>query len=312
MEGRFDVHTHFIPPEVVQWLKEEKKHIPVHWGDNGKTLTINHQWGFDLKDEFIDPNAYFKAQHQARVSHSLVSPIPQLFLYNIEATITKELSRLYNDALSRWVSEHSARLSALATVPLNQPEQAALELRRAMQHGLKGAIIGPSVQQKLLTDESFIPFWEEADALGAILFIHPLLCDDPRLQGRRMANLIGVPWETTICATDLLLGGWMDRYPRVRILLAHGGGFLPYQIGRLQKGYEMWRPVAASVQAPPTDYLRRFWFDTVLWDSRALRLLVDLVGKERVLPGSDFPFDLSHWPPVQPSLEAVQAFLGLP
>jgi Amidohydrolase len=80
-----------------------------------------------------------------------------------------------------------------------------------------------------------IPFWEEADALGAILFIHPLLCDDPRLQGRRIANLIGIPWETTICATDLLLGGWMDRYPRVRILLAYGGGFLPYQIGRLQK-----------------------------------------------------------------------------
>ncbi|RAK15052.1 aminocarboxymuconate-semialdehyde decarboxylase [Anoxybacillus vitaminiphilus] len=311
MEDRFDVHTHFIPSEVVQWLKEEQKHVPVHWDDNGKMLTINYKWGFGLKDEFIDPNAYLKAQHQAGVCHSLVSPIPQLFLYDVEATITKELSRLYNDALSRWVSEHSDRLSALATVPLNQPEQAALELRRAMQRGLKGAIIGPSVQQKLLTDESLIPFWEEADTLGAILFIHPLLCDDPRLQRRRMANLIGVPWETTICATDLLLGGWMDRYPRVRILLAHGGGFLPYQIGRLQKGYEVWRPVAASLQAPPTDYLRRFWFDTVLWDDRVLQLLIDLVGDDRVLPGSDFPFDLSHWPPRQINTEVLKSFLTL-
>ncbi|WP_025950122.1 amidohydrolase family protein [Geobacillus thermocatenulatus] len=312
MEGRFDVHTHFIPPEVMQWLKEEQTHIPVHWDDEEKMLTINRQWGFRLKEEFIDLHAYLEAQRRAGVYHSLLSPIPQLFLYDVEAAVTNELARLYNDALCRLASNHPDRLSALATVPLNHPEQAALELRWAMKNGLKGAIIGPSVEQKLLTDDSFIPFWEEADALGAILFIHPLLCDDPRLKGRRMANLIGVPWETTVCAADLLLGGWLDRYPHVRILLAHGGGFLPYQIGRLQKGYDVWRPVVSSLQAPPLDYLRRFWFDTVVWDRRVLQLLIDLVGQDRVLPGSDFPFDLSQWPPVQPSLEAVQAFLGLP
>ncbi|WP_044737205.1 amidohydrolase family protein [Geobacillus kaustophilus] len=312
MEKCFDVHTHFIPPEVIQWLKEEQTHIPVHWDDEEKMLTINRQWGFRLKEEFIDLHAYLEAQRRAGVSHSLLSPIPQLFLYDVEAAVTNELARLYNDALQRLASIHPDRLSALATMPLNAPEQAALELRRAMKNGLKGAIIGPSVGQKLLTNESFIPFWEEADTLGAILFIHPLLCDDPRLKGRRMANLIGVPWETTVCAADLLLGGWLDRYPHVRILLAHGGGFLPYQIGRLQKGYDVWRPVASSLQAPPLDYLRRFWFDTVLWDSRALELLIDLVGQERVLPGSDFPFDLSQWPPVQPSLESIQAFLDLP
>jgi aminocarboxymuconate-semialdehyde decarboxylase len=188
--------------------------------------------------------------------------------------------------------------------------KAASELKTAMGLGLKGAIIGPGLSNVMLTNEFFIPLWEEANYLKAIIFIHPLLSEDPRLQRRMMPNLIGVPWETTVCATDLLLSGLLDRYPDVKILLAHGGGFLPYQIGRLNKGYEKWPTVSTSLQAPPIEYLRRFWFDTVLWNDASLQYLIEIVGEERVVPGSDFPFDLCAWPPAYFNDSGVQSLLS--
>lgn len=125
-----------------------------------------------------------------------------------------------------------------------------------------------------------------------------------------MPNLIGVPWETTVCATDLLLSGLIDRYPNVKILLSHGGGFLPYQIGRLDKGYEQWKLVSTNLQAPPSEYLKRFWYDTVLWNKESLEFLSNTVGMDRVVPGSDYPFDLSVWPPDKKYQEGVKTLLG--
>ncbi len=303
----YDMHTHFIPPAVLDWLKENQEKVHAKWEKKSPAqaefLTINNKWGFELKESFINPTLYLEEQQKAGVAHSLVSPIPQLFMYDFPADLTSEVSTVYNRALAQWVKDYPSQLSALATIPLNHPEQAAKELREAMNLGLKGAIIGPGLTDKMLTHEFFSPFWEEANHQKAVIFIHPLLAEDPRLKQRMMPNLIGVPWETTICATDILLSGMLDRYPDVKILLAHGGGFLPYQIGRLNKGYEKWNMVSQALQDEPIQYLRRFWFDSVLWNEMSLAYLIDVVGEDRVVPGSDFPFDLCAWPPaVQPNL----------
>jgi len=162
----------------------------------------------------------------------------------------------------------------------------------------------------MLTDPLLTPFWEEAEKLGAIIFIHPLLCEDPRLKRRMMPNLIGVPWETTLSATDLLLSGHLDTYPNVKIVLAHGGGFLPYQVGRLDKGYKQWPAVSGALQAPPSAYLKRFWFDSVVWEPKVLTFLAELVGPERIVPGSDYPFDLSVWPPDWTDELGIKSLLG--
>jgi len=135
------------------------------------------------------------------------------------------------------------------------------------------------------------------------------LCEDPRLKRRMMPNLVGVPWETTVCATDILLSGMIDQYPNVKILFAHGGGFLPYQIGRLDKGYEQWKLVSSNLQAPPSEYLKRFWYDTVLWNEDSLDNLVKAVGEDRVVGGSDYPFDLCVWPPREISEKGAQSLL---
>lgn len=310
----YDTHTHFIPQAVIEWLKSNQQSIQAVWEQRdpkkAEFLTIGGKWSFELKDSFINPALFLEQQSAAGVTHSFVSPVPQLFLYDFPIEIAKDICSVYNSALFDWVKSSPDRLSALATVPLNSPEAAAEELRNAMQHGLKGAIIGPGLPGSMLTDDKFAPFWHEANQLEAVIFIHPLLAEDPRLKNRMMPNLIGVPWETTICATDILLSGMLDQYPQVKILLAHGGGFLPYQIGRLNKGYEQWKAVSSKLQAPPIEYLKRFWYDNVVWNASALNYLKEIVGAERIVPGSDFPFDLCNWPPEEIGEAGVRSLFG--
>jgi aminocarboxymuconate-semialdehyde decarboxylase len=309
-----DFHTHFIPADVLNWIEENKSIVHAEWikkdSDKEDFLFINQKWGFELKKSFIDFQLYMKDQKQIGVTHSMISPIPQLFLYDFPVEISTEMSRVYNRALSQLVHETPEKLSAVGTVPLTHPDKAAEILTEAMSSGLKGAIIGPGVDGHMLSDDFFQPFFEEANRLGAILFIHPLLCEDPRLKRRMMPNLIGVPWETTVCATDLLLSGIVDKYPDVKILFAHGGGFLPYQIGRLDKGYEQWKMVSSNLQAPPSEYVKRFWYDTVLWNPDSIDFLVKTVGEDRVVAGSDYPFDLCVWPPKEISEKGAHSLLN--
>ncbi|MED4226343.1 amidohydrolase family protein [Neobacillus cucumis] len=297
----YDFHTHFIPSDVLAWLKDNQRTVNAKWikKEEGKDdfLVVNEKWGFELKRAFIDENKYLAEQEMAGVTHSVISPIPQLFMYDFPDEIVTEISSVYNRSLAEWTHSASERLSALGTVPLTNPVLAAEVLHDAMNLGLKGVIIGPGLEGQMLSNEFFIPFFEEANRMKAIVFIHPLLCEDPRLKRRMMPNLIGVPWETTVCATDLLLSGLIDQFPDVKIVFAHGGGFLPYQIGRLDKGYEQWTLVSSKLKAKPSEYLKRFWYDTVLWNQDSLDFLIKTVGEEQVVPGSDYPFDLCVWPP---------------
>ena len=295
-----DYHTHFIPQEVLNWLKENEEQLNAKWTKQDpkkhEFLTVNGKWGFELKPAFYNLQLYKEQQHAVGITFSMLSPIPQLFLYEMDDDITYKLATVYNEALSRIVKGNSPQFAAVGTVPLQQPTKAAIALREAMSIGLKGAIIGPGVAGEMLSDPYFSPFFEEANRLSAIIFIHPLLSEDPRIQQRMMPNLIGIPWETTVCATDLLLSGFLDQYPNIKILLAHGGGYLPYQLGRLDKGYEQWPAVQKQLQAPPSHYAKRFWYDSVLWDRTSIQFLIDTVGESQVVPGSDYPFDLCYLP----------------
>ena len=308
----YDVHTHFIPPEAMEWLRANAAKVNAEWRkkDPAKAafLSVNGQWEFELKETFVNGELYLQERQKAGIRHSLVSPIPQLFLYDFDPAVTLDLSRAYNDGMVAWTKAHEG-LSGLATVPLNAPEQAAAELERAMARGLRGAIVASSWGGKLLSDPTLVPFWEAAEAKRAIVFVHPLLCADARLKQKMMPNLIGVPWETTVCATALMLNGYLEKYPNVKILLAHGGGYLPYQIGRIGKGWTSWPAVSASLSMSPQEAARRFWYDTVLWNESALEHLIRTVGEDRVVQGTDFPFDLCEWPPADVGAQGFESLM---
>lgn len=297
-----DCHIHAIPEGMLAWLRGNAERADARFEQRDPTkapfLVVGGRWPFELKPVFHDRDLFLRQMDEAGVDRALLSPIPQLFFYETDPGLAAEAARAYNEALLAWRTAAPERFELLATVPLGTPEQAEAELRWAMDRGMHGAIIGPGVGHKLLSDPAFEPFWQAADERQAIVFLHPLLSRDARLARPQLPNLVGVPWETTVAAVDLIFGGVLDRYPGVRILLAHGGGYLPYQIGRLEKGYEVWEVVRRQLAAPPSAYLRRFWYDTVLWRQETLAYLRAIVGPERIVPGSDFPFDLSAWPPV--------------
>jgi len=312
----FDLHAHFIPPDVMGWLRRHADAVDARWErrQEGRSdfLVVGGRWPFELKPAFVEPQLFLQEQARAGVTCTLVSPVPQLFVYEAPAAAAAELAALYNDTLASWAREAGGAVLALATVPLQEPVRAAQELERAMGMGLRGAIVGTDCAGRMLSDPSLLPFWEAADGLGAVVFVHPLLSQDPRLRRPMMPHLVGVPWETTVAAADLILSGLLDRFARVRLLLAHGGGYLPYQLGRMERGYHQWPAVRAALTRPPSEYLRRFWFDSLLWSRQALDCLVALAGPDRVVPGSDYPFDLSARPPAPVGEAGVRALLGLP
>lgn len=295
-----DVHTHFIPPELIEMIgsgsapgglevehREGRDPLIVH--DNGLRYPA-----FEI---FRDVDARVANMNELGVDVSIVSISPSLYLYWLDPSETVEVCRVLNDAAAHMAGDAGGRVYAMATVPMNEPAAAAEELRRAHQElGLVGVEIGTSVGTRQLDEAVFDDFFGVAAELGTPVMLHPYLSmitpPGPALEGYHLGNVIGNPVETFSAACRLLVGGVFDRHPDLRVLLVHGGGALPYQIGRLQHAYGAREESAASAARPPLDYLDNLRFDTVIFDPRALEFLIGLAGAERVLFGTDLPFDM--------------------
>jgi aminocarboxymuconate-semialdehyde decarboxylase len=288
-----DAHCHIIVPEMMTdavpdgWrpaLSREHDQVVVTF--RGKQLRA-------ITREFCDVAAMAEQAAAQGVDHLLLSP--WIMLIPVEADLDEALRvcRVQNEGLARAAQD--SRVSALAAVPLHDGVAAARELERVMQvPGIKGAEVPSSVRGSTLGDDAFLPFWEAAEAAGALIFIHPTTrgLGIPALDQHYLWNSVGNPLETTITAAHLVVAGVLERYPRLKILLAHGGGALPALRGRLRRAYAV-RPEARSrSRAGPEESLRRFWFDSLTHDSAVLAELVAWAGADRVLLGSDRPFDM--------------------
>jgi aminocarboxymuconate-semialdehyde decarboxylase len=225
----------------------------------------------------------------------VVSNTPQTFLYGQEAQLTAATARLQNDQIVKLIAAHPDRFMGIATLPMQAPERAADELTRAMTKlGLRGAMIGSNVMGKNLDDPSLEPLWATAEKLGAFMFIHPAtVAGTDRLTSYYLRNLIGNPLDTTIAAACLLFGGVMDRHPGLKVCLAHAGGFVPYQAGRWVHGWRVRGEPKKNVPSEPKTIIGRFLYDTIAHSDESLKFLVEQAGADRVLLGSDYPYDMA-------------------
>jgi aminocarboxymuconate-semialdehyde decarboxylase len=182
----------------------------------------------------------------------------------------------------------------IATLPMASPARAADELKRSMTKlGLRGAMFASNVKGVNLDDPSFEPLWSAAQELGAFMFVHPNnIAGADRLKSYYLANLIGNPLDTTIAAACLYFGGVMDRYPKLKIMLAHGGGFTPYQAARWEHGWAVRPEPKKNIKSQPKNIAGRFLYDTILHSDKTLEAMIGLVGTERVMLGSDYPYDM--------------------
>jgi aminocarboxymuconate-semialdehyde decarboxylase len=292
-----DTHTHFIPPEFLDDAGRGRALDGITLERRGATDWLAHPQGYryPVSPEFSDLEAKLRHMDAAGIDVSVLSLTPTLFFYWLEAAVAADFCRGANDSLARFVAQSGGRLHGMAVVPLQDPEAAAAELRRAvLMLGLRGALIGTTVGDVPLDDERFAPFFTAAEELGVPVMLHPYYVGlRPQFVDYYMVNLIGNPLETCLAATRLILSGFLDRYPMLAVMLVHAGGLMPYQIGRLDHGFRVRAETSARISSAPSTYLRRFWYDTITHASTPLKFLIDLVGADRVVVGTDIPFDMA-------------------
>jgi aminocarboxymuconate-semialdehyde decarboxylase len=295
VSAAIDAHMHVVPPAVVELIRAREFPGGLTIETIGGTPRVVHPEGYSypLAAEFHDTDALLAALPARGARAGVVSPAPPLFGYHLPEADQIAAARAVNDGVAAAVAAAPGRLAGLATVPLGSPDAAAAELERAVRElGLVGAEVGPHAGSRWLDDPELAPVFATAERLGVALFVHPYYTGPkPGLEDMYLTNLVGNPLDTGLCAARLILSGALDRHPDLRLLLAHGGGYLPYQAGRLEHGNAV-RPELRRCERPPTEYLRRFAYDTIVFSADALRFLVGLVGSDRVAYGSDEPFDM--------------------
>jgi aminocarboxymuconate-semialdehyde decarboxylase len=292
-----DVHTHVIPRV---FLDEVASDILFGITLDGEELVHPDGERYPVGPEFYDRTARIAEMDRLGIDVAVLSVSPTLFFYSERAEEAIGVARRLNDALGSWAREDPERFAAMATLPMQAPDEAAAELERAVtREGLVGASIGTSVSAGRSIDAPELePVFTAASKLRVPLLLHPNDPPIPALDDFHLRNTIGNPLDTTIAAMRLIFSGTLDRFPDLRIVLVHAGGFLPYQFGRADRAFAVRPEARTHISEPPSSYLERFWIDSVTHSTAGLEYLARLIGPSRLVLGSDFPFDMQDPDPV--------------
>jgi aminocarboxymuconate-semialdehyde decarboxylase len=288
-----DLHAHHAPAGPLArrgWLTQDGRQTRVRVGGSWQAV----------EPALCDADALLADADRAGLAVRVISLPPFLLRHDLGPADGMAYSRAMNDGLRAGAALSPGRLRGLATVPLQAPAAAADELKRAtLELGLAGVEIATNVASGPDLDARDLdPFWAAAESLGAIVMIHPHdVRGAERMQGYHLRNLIGNPLETAVAAARLVFGGVLARHPALRIVLSHGGGAFPWLLGRLDRGFAV-RPECRTVEARPSEWARRFLYDSVVFDTRMLAALAAWVGADRLVVGTDFPFDMRDPDPV--------------
>ncbi len=292
-----DIHAHILTEETIRLLQSEAPKIAPKLSriDDqfsilevaGNTYRNFPRGGWDVERRLQDMAA-------SKVDAQVLSVCPQTFVYAQPPALATVFARIQNEQLAKLVKARPERFLAMATLPMQAPRQAADELRHAVDVlGLRGAQIGSNIAGKNLDDPELEPVWATAAELDVFILVHPInVAGADRLSSYYLANLVGNPLDTTIAAACLVFGGVLERYPSLKFCLAHGGGFVPYQAGRFVHGWQVRTEPKKNLRKPPAEAIKRFYFDTIVHSKDALEFLVGWAGIDRVLLGSDYPFDM--------------------
>ena len=292
-----DMHAHVIVPEITREAGDGEAWRPHVFRDETGAQVVE-MGGREIRSaiaEFVEIDGIIARQDDAGVDRVLLSPWVPLLYYDAEPEEGLARARTQNEALAGLAREHSDRVRALGALPLQDPELAAGELRALMEQGiLEGVEVAASVRGVFLGDDRFEPFWEAAEATGALVFIHPTTrgFDSPAFEDYYLWNTVANPLETATAAAHMVVARVMERHPGLRVLLAHGGGALLAVRGRMRHAHGFQPQARSRLRESPDDSIRRFYFDTLTHDDALLRSLIDYAGPDQVLLGSDYPFDM--------------------
>ena len=305
-----DVHAHCIPSELMEVLATDGADFGIELTDDRRAIIAGGKPTMPVRDDLISLDARLEAMDKAGIEIQVLSSWVNLTAYGLDPENGALWSRRVNEALAAEAERSPGRFLAIATAPLQEPELAAAELRHATSElGMVGIEIATTVDVVDLVTADLDSLWAAAAEMGSLVLLHPM---EPLpgidLKKHFLDNMIGRPAETTIAIARLVMAGVFDRHPGLRMCVVHGGGFLPYQIGRVQRGWET-KPGLADVDlaTPPMSVIKQLYFDTILHNPAALRYLIDLVGADRIMIGTDYPFEAGDLDP----LATIDAISGL-
>jgi len=297
-----DIHAHYFPESYIKLIAEHGKRCgtTVTTDSSGTTFI---QVGLSLRtgpitSRFIDHGERLAEMNRQGVRMHALS-LTQPMVYWADDDLGMKLCVAFNDALSAAHRAHPERLIGFACLPFQNARLALEELERASRlPGIRGVYMATAVRDRELSDRSFYPVYERIADLGLPIFLHPMMINNERLKQFYMINLCGNPFETAIAACHLIFGGVMDAFPKLQVNLPHAGGALTILRGRMDRGFQI-RGECKTIPRKPSEYLKRFTYDTISYSEEILEDLIKLVGAERIMMGSDYCFDIAYEEPVK-------------
>jgi len=301
-----DFHTHFYPPSYLAALRAGRGRVRVTTDANGNP-EIHYPGDYNVavpghRDILYRDRALAEAGVDRQVM-SFTTPGTHFE----EPALAVELAGLVNDDFAGFARQRGEKMTALATLPLNDPAASVRELERAVKVlKLPGAMLFSNVNGTPLADRRYWPLYEAADALGCVLMIHPAHpLGVEAMTEYWLMPLVGFPFDTTLAVAHLVFAGVMHRYPRIRWVFGHLGGALPYIAERLDRGFECFAECRRDIPEKPSTYLKRCWYDTVNFDPRAIRLAIDFAGVSQIVAGSDYPHQIGSHTKMKESIAAL-------
>ena len=301
-----DFHNHYYPPAYLEALRSGSSVVKVDFDVEGNPR-VHYPGDYNIAVRGHRDIDFREADVVAQGVDVQVITLTTPGTHVESKALAAKLAALVNDAFAEVVRTKKGKFVALATLPLNDPAASVKELDRACrQLGFRGAMLFSNVNGVALADQRFWPLYELANELGAILHVHPT---NPvgveAMTDYWLTALVGFLFDTTLAAEKLVFSGVAERFPRIRWVLGHLGGAIPYIAERADRGYYAFKECRANIKKPPSEYFKQFYFDTVNFDPRALKLAVDFAGADHILAGSDYPHQIGSIPLMLESLHSL-------
>ncbi|HKN09999.1 MAG TPA: amidohydrolase family protein [Pseudomonadota bacterium] len=297
-----DIHSHVAIPEAAAFVKAhlDLATVPLTHFADAATKALSAKQEEDIRSRITGYDDRLADMDAIGIDLQLVLPPPNQCTYTVPLDIAVKAACMVNDGLAQYVAKRPDRFVALGTVPLSDGAEAAKELERCMTSlDMKGAEILTNVAGRELSEPQYSPFWKKAEELGALVVIHPNgFTQAERLTRFYFNNVIGNPLETTIALHYLIFDGVIERHPDLKILAVHGGGYLPAYCGRIDHAWGARSDSHGELPAPPTSYLKKVYFDSVVFTPHQLAHLVRVFGADHIVMGTDYPFDMAEYDPI--------------
>ncbi|HEY1472820.1 MAG TPA: amidohydrolase family protein [Pseudolabrys sp.] len=307
-----DMHAHVAVPGVTEIVAPHLKEStdPLVQTSTPETQALMAKQAADITTRISTTDERFGVMDEMGVDMQLICPAPPQIYYNVPVDVGVKAACALNDGIAEYVGKRGDRLVALGGVPMQDGNEAAKELERGMkQLGFKGVEILTNVNGKELSDPTFAPFWKKAEELDALVLIHPTGFTQPQRFGRfYFNNVIGNPLDTTMALHYLIFDGVFERHPKLRVLAVHGGGYLGAYSGRIDHAWGARSDAHGDLPKPPTTYLRKnVYLDTVVFTPHQLEALVKTFGADRIVLGTDYPYDMLEFDPIG-HINSVESF----